>query len=114
MKTQWSIGVAYDYCAYHVIPITDDKNQEVAIVKDCMFVPAGGPSQVRRDVSLIESRARLIAAAPELYEACAWALKFAETAPSINLERYGGFFPERFFEVLRAALAKAEGREVEG
>lgn len=60
------------------------------------------------------SYARMFSAAPDLYEACAWALKFAETAPSINLERYSGFFPERFFEVLRAAMAKADGREVEG
>jgi hypothetical protein len=91
----WYVGAMND--ALFVIdqpprPSTDHPNhkaktQSIAIVT------------VKRDLHAYEANANLMAAAPELYDACRAALSMVETDQG----------PPNW-DLLRAALAKAEGR----
>jgi hypothetical protein len=61
-----------------------------------------------------EANARLIAAAPDLLEACNEALEFAEDQEDVLDGSYGQPEPNRAMQVatmLRAAIAKAEGKQ---
>jgi hypothetical protein len=62
----------------------------------------------------VEANARLIAAAPDLLNACDEALDFAEDQEDVVDGDYGQPKPNRAMQVatmLRAAIAKAEGKQ---
>jgi hypothetical protein len=61
---------------------------------------------VRGDDSEAEANARLIAAAPDLLEACQWAMGFLTGVKCDNEEQRRGLFDK-----LSAAIAKAEGAD---
>jgi len=79
-----------------------NNDQQIAVVHNEM--PRGGRRQ--DDYNIEEANARLIAAAPDLLEACEVLLKAAPELWGDDIEKW-----PRLMDRVEAAIAKAEGRE---